>query len=1455
MRTIFWRTRALFPSWGPSFWGLVAFWVTSFVPLVGFGGNGPAGRRDRAGDNDVVISEIHYHPLGDRGGEEFLELHNAGVHWIDLRGWRVAGGVRYEFPAGAALPPGGYLVVARRAEKLKAAASVPDLAIVGDFEGRLANGDDTLELLTPDGRRAAWIHYRDGSGIGSAWPRAADGFGSSLELLYPHPEWTRAWFWGASRRPGGTPGAASSLVPPTSATRARRPESPRIAEAAFGENPFVELTNPTRSTLSLDDLRLSLDSFGRGGIALSGTLSRGAVTVIDGEKIAELTIGLADGANPEAVLLVATTPEGPELRDVLRLRRHPKGGSCVRSPYDPEEVRVVAKATPGVAQRPGDAAASPVAVHEIHYHGTSDTGDEEFIELFNRSKKSVSLAGWSLQSGVDFDFPDDAELPAGGFAVVARSPDKLALRLSGAARKFLFGPFKGKLSNNGEAIVLVDSWGNVADRVLYDDDLPWPSAADGGGFSMEVVHPELPNDFAAAWSTGPAGGGPGRANPRAVKSFGPAIVDVWHEPLAPAPGESITIHAKVIGTRRVSSVAVVYRDLRSNARSKKKSLTDRGRDADGEPGDGHFAASLGKIRPGIVLGFVVLAKDRSGRVAAFPSTEREAYLMVDAAKRAERRWPEPVYSVIAPPSAWTAREEARRKNKDELPCTFSASFEGSELLGFRLPFERPRGHAEYRATIRFRGNNSFRPDRNPLDPPDGRMSYRVRLEGGGRFDGRNRFVLNAYSSYRQKAAWDVFREVGLIGSAAAFVTFRTPTFRDRQYVDVEVVNNDFLDDKLGGSSGDLFRGVRGNPFGADFTYHGTDVDQYLRVYRRENKKGDRDLTSLLGLLRALDSKDDGAYAENVAKLADVAAWGRYFAANNVLGNVEGGLSFDAPDDFYLAQRPDDGRYLIIPWDNDSTFVEHDQKLFRPRLPAIRRFLAHPAFASHYHKAVRETLDGPLSATRMRRWLSFYDDILDARQKTSLSDFAGRRRRHIRDLLRPSCPLGIPTDEGPTGGTNVVGGGTRVFVLGEVGTVGLRGALDPAVAFAARLGSHRVRFDGVTGLWTCQFDAAALRPGPNPVWLEVLGANGQLARLESVNLERVSRPTRVSTTIVGKDRWEAANNPYLIVAPLRVPSGSSLTIGAGVDVVCAAGVSITIGGMLTIEGTARRPVAFRPLDAQSTWRGIRFDTTGSGSSSRVHTLRHTRFEFGDGIGSGDEASSLGNFVHAQGSRIRLESCVFRGVRGAAVGGNGGEVELVDVIVREGDTGLRLHTGKGSVVRCRFEHLSRVGIDVEGAREVRLSSTTIARAEEVGVRARRAELELDNLLIRGCGVALECATSTVEGDHLSVSSNGLAISLDSERDGAPTSGRSRVRITRSLFWPNEALLESANGSRVVIEESLVVGRPDEDLPRGVEGATTIPEFRAPLEGDYRLTEDSPGARAADDGSDLGCSLSPP
>jgi hypothetical protein len=127
----------------------------------------------------------------------------------------------------------------------------------------------------------------------------------------------------------------------------------------------------------------------------------------------------------------------------------------------------------------------------------SDVDSPTWIELYNKGIEPVDLSGWSLTQGISFIIPDGTVLEPDGYLVIAQDANYLSEVYPDVA---IVGDFSGKLSNSGETIVLADALGNPVDRVRYYDGGSWPSYADGGGCSLELIDPRADNNVGSAWA-------------------------------------------------------------------------------------------------------------------------------------------------------------------------------------------------------------------------------------------------------------------------------------------------------------------------------------------------------------------------------------------------------------------------------------------------------------------------------------------------------------------------------------------------------------------------------------------------------------------------------------------------------------------------------------------------------------------------------------------------------------------------------------------------------------------------------------------------------------------------------------------------------------------------------------------------------------------------------------------
>lgn len=173
-----------------------------------------------AAEGSVVINEIN---PARGGGVASIELYNAGRRAVPIGGWRFNRGVRYQFPAGAVIPGGGYVVVQ------SVAPAAGEVAAFGPFEGSLAGRGETITLVDETGAERESVSYA----TGGRWDaRAARGH--SLERVAASLPARFPGAWRASAAPGGTPGAPNSVAvtaPVMISELSHQPAAPRPGEA------------------------------------------------------------------------------------------------------------------------------------------------------------------------------------------------------------------------------------------------------------------------------------------------------------------------------------------------------------------------------------------------------------------------------------------------------------------------------------------------------------------------------------------------------------------------------------------------------------------------------------------------------------------------------------------------------------------------------------------------------------------------------------------------------------------------------------------------------------------------------------------------------------------------------------------------------------------------------------------------------------------------------------------------------------------------------------------------------------------------------------------------------------------------------------------------------------------------------------------------------------------------
>ena len=112
---------------------------------------------------------------------------------------------------------------------------------------------------------------------------------------------------------------------------------------------------------------------------------------------------------------------------------------------------------------------------------------------------------------------------------------------------------------------------------------------------------------------------------------------------------------------------------------------------------------------------------------------------------------------------------------------------------------------------------------------------------------------------------------------------------------------------------------------------------------------------MINLTDVLNNAPDETYLDQVAQVADVDQWLRFFGFNALVGNTEGGLvnGDRFGDDYAMYRGVDDPRFIMVPHDLDSLFSGVTRGIFNATsVPALRRLIQHSDVRETYYQHLK-----------------------------------------------------------------------------------------------------------------------------------------------------------------------------------------------------------------------------------------------------------------------------------------------------------------------------------------------------------------------------------------------------------------------------------------------------------------------------------------------------------------------
>jgi len=256
------------------------------------------------------------------------------------------------------------------------------------------------------------------------------------------------------------------------------------------------------------------------------------------------------------------------------------------------------------------------------------------------------------------------------------------------------------------------------------------------------------------------------------------------------------------------------------------------------------------------------------------------------------------------------------------------------------------------------------------------------------------------SHMREILASRMYRSMGVPAARSASVTLEVDGEGLGVYTMVQEIDKRFLKvwfgTEAGADDGNLYKCVAP---GCSLVYRGDKKTDYIVtsceepagcgfvLKTNEDDPSLNDYADLIAFLDLVNNTPDEGFQAALEDVFEVDLFLRYLAVAVVISDYEGYL--EKLDSFFLYHRPDNDKWVFIPWDLNKTYGASKCKaspehtggpLFPPwcgesQRPLGKRILAIPAWRARYESYVGELLDGLFQEDVQRGWIETIDLLI------------------------------------------------------------------------------------------------------------------------------------------------------------------------------------------------------------------------------------------------------------------------------------------------------------------------------------------------------------------------------------------------------------------------------------------------------------------------------------------------
>ncbi|MGQ8336751.1 CotH kinase family protein [Sunxiuqinia sp. A32] len=142
-----------------------------------------------------------------------------------------------------------------------------------------------------------------------------------------------------------------------------------------------------------------------------------------------------------------------------------------------------------------------IIINEISYHASPDADSEDWVELYNNTTSYVNLSNWIIKDSNEdnyFRFPINTIMKPESYLVVAR--DLIDFPEIYSEVKNVTGQLGFGFNSAGECVRLFNNIGELQDEVCFSNEYPWPTGADGLGYTLSLKSPDIDNSLGSNWN-------------------------------------------------------------------------------------------------------------------------------------------------------------------------------------------------------------------------------------------------------------------------------------------------------------------------------------------------------------------------------------------------------------------------------------------------------------------------------------------------------------------------------------------------------------------------------------------------------------------------------------------------------------------------------------------------------------------------------------------------------------------------------------------------------------------------------------------------------------------------------------------------------------------------------------------------------------------------------------------